>query len=529
MDLIHTFIVNPDVDSIIFSYLEPNHILSVSELNKHYNLFLKPITDLINRIKKDFSLACQIGPLKIAQWIYGKQNFGVYNHFKHTFEIVCKYNRIDMAQWIIDKDKHRLSTKVVRKGFVMACENGHLEMVQQIVPIVVQKNNAIKLTKLMERAFANVCFYNHMHIAEWIIKFMESRDEKINIHILDNRSLNSLARNNNITMAKWLVSLGENGYGKFPLKLLFKESCTYGRLDMVQWVTGLKPLGYNIYDKLDVAFELACCGGHVEVADFILNLSLSDNLNLHLNSDTFYNACVGGVRMADWYAKLNTNENVMKNKINTLSIRSSVFKRLIQVLRIDMMQWLIELDLLSDQRINIHTDKEWAFVHCCKHNQINMAKYLLKIGEESYGRIDIHAKNEQPFLHCCDKGWLDMAKWLFELGEGSYGRINIHVKNEQAFVCACERGQLDIAKWLIEIGHVTNSPVKIRLTYRMFVGCANRSDDFMMEFLIDLYRQNPTCFDGEISDSLIELIVRFQTNKFGTKKVLQMLIGQSNT
>lgn len=407
-------------------------------------------------------------------------------HKMDRFHLACMANRADIAEWL--RKQYGVLPYSISNTFVEACRRGFVEVAYLIMKI--SKSKGAKKRDLLIRGFRSACESNHMSMAKAIIDL----DVKFNIY--PENYINILCiviANGNIEMAKWLIELSKKGYGKNDdLTAPFHIACEIGRIDIVKWMVELTEIGYKISSDLNGPFRLACENGCIDVAEYVLKLSFTDTFKpLSINYRSFASAVDGGKKMAQWYVNLGSPGNILEyENINTLKARSFAFKKIINYTHdYHMIKWLIELDLLSDERIDIHIGEEKLFKHCCKKNDIELAKYLIKVSEDSYGKIDIHHDNDSAFYNACKYGNLDIAKWLLELGNSTYGPINIRIDNE-LFSSICKKGNND-----------------------------------MMVFLIELCQQT-NWFEKNCDKEIIEILFNFYLQKSKPKEVLNLLINQ---
>ena len=86
---------------------------------------------------------------------------------------------------------------------------------------------------------------------------------------------------------------------------------------------------------------------------------------------------------------------------------------------------------------------------------MEIAKWLKYLEENNgYEKIDIHKNREFAFISSCENGYLDVAQWLICLGENKgYQKINIHADNDRAFRHSFFMSKnIDVAEWLIHLG-----------------------------------------------------------------------------
>lgn len=151
----------------------------------------------------------------------------------------------------------------------------------------------------------------------------------------------------------------------------------------------------------DVAFQLACRNGHLEVAKWLV--SLNQGIDVHARQN--------------W------------------AFTTSCFNN-----RLEVCKWLRSLDKGIYKQIPAN-----AFVHVCENGHLDVAKWLLSL-DEGDDATNAHAKISVAFQNCCCDGRLEVAKWLWSL------KTNITVSTrDDAFRRSCANGHLEVADWLASL------------------------------------------------------------------------------
>jgi hypothetical protein len=145
---------------------------------------------------------------------------------------------------------------------------------------------------------------------------------------------------------------------------------------------------YSKYIEHNSVFESACGGGHMSIAEWILNDAIRLKIPIVLFKPFVIACCKGRIPMVKWFLKLSETH---EQKYGT---------------------------------IDIHQENEMIFRFVCQNGKFDMAKYLIEVGETtSHGRIDIHAGDF--LMECLSNGHHDIAEWLLEIGTSSYGKFDL--------------------------------------------------------------------------------------------------------
>lgn len=186
----------------------------------------------------------------------------------------------------------------------------------------------------------------------------------------------------------------------------------------------------NYYKQNSIYFQTACESGHIDIAEWILELD--PNIDIHNNNETFINVCKNGhIEIAKLLLKLDPNIDI-NDKDNR------AFKCACQQGHLDIAKLLLTLDgdLVSK------TKKSGLFGNVCSCGHLDMVKWLLTFDEININNI----KLVDIFHRVCYNGKLDVAKFLWTLNNNIVNTIDIDVFD---FICCA--GHFETAKWLLEV------------------------------------------------------------------------------
>jgi ankyrin repeat protein len=133
----------------------------------------------------------------------------------------------------------------------------------------------------------------------------------------------------------------------------------------------------NISFNYENAFQWACENGHLDVAQWLLQVSKEKGQPINIsaeNEKAFRLACYNG------YLKI--------------------------------AQWLLQ-ERGGD--IDISVGHEWAFRYACRKGQLHVVQWLLQISKEKGHEIDISALGEEAFRWACQYEQKHVAQWLQSL------------------------------------------------------------------------------------------------------------------
>ena len=178
-----------------------------------------------------------------------------------------------------------------------------------------------------------------------------------------------------------------NSMKLYTINDIFTKICGMGFLEYAKYFVNENEIDIHAYN--DYAFRLSCENGHLELAQWLIQLGESSGytkIDIHAsNKDAFRSSCYHG--------------------------------------HIEVAQWLVQLGESDGYtKIDIHVLNEFAFKWSCLYGHLNIARWLIELGESSsYTKIDIHTDNDYAFRWSCHNGHIEIARWLISLDK--YGNI----------------------------------------------------------------------------------------------------------
>jgi hypothetical protein len=193
-----------------------------------------------------------------------------------------------------------------------------------------------------------------------------------------------------------------------PTNQLFTALCSYGHLEVAQWLHTLTSIDILAYSGQ--ALRGACSGGHLLVAQWLYSLN-GYGFHQYIR-DIFNSACQDG--------------------------------------HLHVVQWLYSLNNNTTFSFNVNANNDAAFRVACHHGHLEIAQWLYSLGE-----VKIHTYNDDAFRAACRQGHFLVAEWLYSLGG-----VDIHIYNHGAFRGACAGGHLEVAQWLYNLDSNSGGSIK---------------------------------------------------------------------
>lgn len=194
-----------------------------------------------------FDKACRKGDLDIVKWILNNKSLNK-DSILSGLDQACCHGHLYIAKWIHANSPYTHNLSLNDINFDRVCHSGHMEVVEWLYSISSKQLNSGQLNSGL--AFEFACSSGHLDIAKWLYEhkmgqfnnlsiFLATRGGKVNILKW------MLEINSNLRDAIWLsasmymntevvIWLYTDKIINVPVKVLFKEACTSGNLDLVQ-------------------------------------------------------------------------------------------------------------------------------------------------------------------------------------------------------------------------------------------------------------------------------------------------------
>jgi hypothetical protein len=155
----------------------------------------------------------------------------------------------------------------------------------------------------------------------------------------------------------------------------FVELCKKGDLTGAQEYLRLNP-EVNIFQNIWGVFNNACAKGHLELAQWLLQVSGERGQDIPISDTNFFWACAGGhLEVAQWLLQLNPNINI--SCMNEYPFRIACDKGYLE-----LAQWLYQVSKERGQDINVSTQDNEAFYFACLNRHLEVAQWLASLKPE---------------------------------------------------------------------------------------------------------------------------------------------------
>ncbi len=119
-----------------------------------------------------------------------------------------------------------------KRAFAEACENGNLERVKELYPVVVGNGNSF-----FESSFCKACWKGHLNVAVWLY----SVNPSLNVSVNNEWPFRFACQNGHLEVAKWLLSIKPSIDISIKDEYAFRYACKHGQLSVAKWLLSVKP------------------------------------------------------------------------------------------------------------------------------------------------------------------------------------------------------------------------------------------------------------------------------------------------
>lgn len=222
---------------------------------------------------------CRNGNLKDKYKVMNTNNLPIFDKIR-IFERSCAIGDIELVKYITEVIGGYVLFPT-KRGFVIAAENGHIELVKYMRNFNIPYEDIFK-------AFSMACMNNHLDVAMFLQRENVFTDSKI-IEVF-----HSLCKNaDNIDTIKWIYTLCY--YDPSTLEKALSISLDSENSKLIKWLYDLD-ISVTIKNKI---FISTCESGHTKIAKWIHS---KGNLSESIVKDAFLNSCENEqIVVAKWF------------------------------------------------------------------------------------------------------------------------------------------------------------------------------------------------------------------------------------
>ena len=198
----------------------------------------------------------------------------------------------------------------------------------------------------------------------------------------------------------------------------FLNCCIVGDIDQAKYT--LTKTTIDINAQSDAAFRYSCEYGHIEMAEWLYNLSKTDNNSkVNINADSEYAfrvSCENGHKqIAEWLYNLSKIDNNTKININAYS--DAAFRYSCAWGKKEVAEWLYNLSKTDNNiKVNINEESDYAFRYSCVNGHKEIAEWLYNLSKTDNNiKVNINAESDYAFRYSCKNGHKEIAEYLVSL------------------------------------------------------------------------------------------------------------------
>jgi ankyrin repeat protein len=324
---------------------------------------------------------------------------------KENMQIAIRSGKIMVLNFYVEK----YGTEIITENeFLMACENGDLNMLEYMINI----NSKINISYLEELALRLACKYNYIDI----INFLLDINPNINLSIRNEEVFLIAFDNNNIDILKLLTTINpmikKSRYLNYNISITehcFINSCSRGNFELMKWLLEYDP-EINISVLNEKAFERCCYSGNLKIVKYLLELKPDINVRIYNDEIFIFTTLIGHIHVSDYLIKY------CKNLFNKKNIHK-ILKSISENGKYEIMNWLFE----KDEILNMELDFKIYCEICISHNNNKHAILIL----DKIDKIDLY----NIFIYCCVYANEEMTNYIINKNENICDKLDNNTYN----------------------------------------------------------------------------------------------------
>lgn len=347
---------------------------------------------------------------------------------------------------------------------------------------------------------------------------------------------------------------------KTILELLFKFSCRYGNLDIIQWIYNIE--NHNIVIKWH-EFDEICNYGYIDIVKFVYMSFDTSAIISNLNRFFETSCCNGHLELSKWFYSIceitkKEIQNIfnitctegyldiiqwLKSLIDNITITHNVFNMIIKNGHIEVAKWIFESKLYNNPKIE-------AYNYACVYGYLESAIWLKSVSKKATimkqslisvccnGHLDILnyvIDNEddieltiEHFINSVKSGNIELSKYILKINPVIYDDIILSnsITYNHLFCLSCEYGSLEMCKFLLSI--FPNIYISYNSEYPFRIACLN-NNKAIAKWLIEINPYIDILIDPKNNDKNILYKICKKNRNTEYKKIANWLISLDST
>jgi len=371
-----------------------------------------------------FLLSISKGYFELTKWFYSLSKIDLTAYQYCAFKISFKSGRMDILKWLLSLTDIDFSMND-NIFFITACKSNKIEMVDFIFgKITINLLNYINLFTFSIRN-------NYLGVAEYL--FLKSQENGLGDLfreiLFDPNIFIYVCHKGYQQMINWIYSFKNN----IVDTSLFISICSQGYSPLVRWCYA----NCSISEYLNEGYLAAYQNGYSRVGGYIRRQKefTIDIKEYNFNS-IFIQCCISGhLKIAKRLVSYGYSNSIATK--GTLSERKNLFRLVAKAGKVNIIQWLYDIKLLTEEEFLTSNFLESA----CFSNSLETVQLIYQLNP----KLSVTQKNT-AFIQAWQKQNITISKFIFSLGD-----INLFINSNKLFISSVIGGFVQRTKILFSL------------------------------------------------------------------------------